>query len=85
MVVQGDVQGVGFRDFVQRRAVELGLGGWVRNRPDGSVECIADGDRMALERFLDRLREGPSMAEVERVEASWQAVEEPLQDFEVRF
>lgn len=84
-LVHGDVQGVGFRDFVRRRADEFGLGGWVANRPDGSVECVADGDRARLEAFLERLRQGPRLAEVEHVDANWQAVDAPLQDFEVRF
>jgi len=67
-VVHGDVQGVGFRDFVQRRARELGLQGTVRNRHDGTVEVVAEGSHQALERFRERLREGPRMASVDRVE-----------------
>ena len=45
--VHGDVQGVGFRYFVQRCAWEEQLAGWVRNRPDGAVECVAQGPREA--------------------------------------
>jgi acylphosphatase len=70
-VVHGDVQGVGFRYFVQRCAGETGLAGWVRNRPDGSVELVAEGSRAALQRLLEQVNRGPGLAEVERVDADW--------------
>jgi acylphosphatase len=70
-IVRGDVQGVGFRYFVQRRAQEAGLSGWVRNRPDGGVELHAVGTRPALERLLAQVSRGPGLAEVERVEPEW--------------
>ncbi|TMG57453.1 MAG: acylphosphatase, partial [Chloroflexi bacterium] len=50
-VVRGDVQGVGFRYYVQRKARQLGLPGWVRNNDDGSVELVAEGERDALEQL----------------------------------
>jgi acylphosphatase len=71
--VRGRVQGVGFRYFVWREANALGLDGWVANRPDGAVDCRAEGGRETLERFVDRLREGPPGAWVERVDARWLA------------
>jgi acylphosphatase len=70
-VVHGDVQGVGFRYFVQRRAEEMGIAGWVRNRPDGSVEVLAEGSRAALARLLEILGKGPGLADVDRVDAEW--------------
>jgi acylphosphatase len=70
-VVRGDVQGVGFRYFVRRRARAAGLAGWVRNREDGAVECVAEGERGALEQLLAELKEGPSGAQVEDVQADW--------------
>ena len=82
-IVHGDVQGVGFRYFVQRRADEVGLAGWVRNRPEGTVELVAEGGRPALERFLQQLSRGPGAASVERVESEWSEAE-GLQSFEVR-
>ena len=81
--VHGEVQGVGFRYFVLRRAAEVALAGWVRNRPDGTVELVAEGGRPALERFLQLLRRGPGMASVERIEAAWSEAE-GLQGFEIR-
>ena len=68
VVVSGRVQGVGFRWFVRQAAIELGLAGWVRNRPDGNVEVAADGDDAEVSRFRERLREGPAHAMVVSVE-----------------
>jgi len=82
-VVHGDVQGVGFRDFVQRRASRAGLSGWVRNRPDGTVEVLAEGDRTTLGGLLEELMRGPGMAEVERVDADWEP-EQGLTGFSVK-
>lgn len=70
-VVHGRVQGVGFRYFAQREAIALGLTGWVANQPDGSVRCVAVGPRAIVEAFVERLREGPPSAFVDRVELSW--------------
>ena len=83
-MVRGDVQGVGFRYFVLRRAREAGLRGWVRNREDGSVECVAEGARTALERLLAELGSGPRMARVAQVSAHWQAPRGDLVSFDVR-
>lgn len=62
--VEGRVQGVGFRAFVEARAVELGLVGWVRNRRDGSVEAVLQGPEEAVEEMLDLCRRGPPAAAV---------------------
>jgi acylphosphatase len=66
-VVRGRVQGVGYRFFAMRGARELGLNGWVRNLPDGSVEAFAEGDEAAMEQFLKRLRYGPLTSRVDGV------------------
>jgi len=70
-IVQGSVQGVGFRYFVQESAVVLGLSGWVRNKWDGDVEVIAEGRREALEKLLSALRRGPRAAHVSGVDFEW--------------
>jgi len=67
-VVRGRVQGVFFRDSVRRRAVALGVTGWVRNRSDGAVEAVFEGAPEAVEQMLDLVRRGPGRAEVEEVE-----------------
>ncbi len=84
-VVTGVVQGVNFRWFTQRRAAELGLVGYVRNRSDGSVEFVAEGSRPTLERLLDLVRTGPTSAVVEHVETHWSAATGEFNRFEIRF
>lgn len=66
-VVEGRVQGVGFRAWTRRRALELGLRGHAVNLPDGRVEVVAAGTRVALAALHDALHEGPALARVERV------------------
>jgi acylphosphatase len=83
-VVHGDVQGVGFRYFVIRSARERRLTGWVRNRADGGVECLAEGPKGALERLLDDLRRGPGLAAVQSVDFDWRPATGNLQGFDVR-
>ncbi len=62
--VKGKVQGVFFRKYTQRKAVELGITGWVRNCDDGSVEITAQGTEKAIEDFLSWCRQGPAAAKV---------------------
>lgn len=71
--VTGRVQGVGFRDATARTARRLGLAGWVRNRADGSVEVLAEGDEAALADLESFLRTGPRLAAVTDVHLSWPA------------
>jgi acylphosphatase len=82
--VEGRVQGVGFRAFVQDRAGSLGLVGWVRNRWDGSVEVLAEGERGKLGTLLTALHSGPGSAWVSNVKASWQLASGEFQRFSVR-
>jgi acylphosphatase len=82
-IVHGRVQGVWFRESARRRAGTLGAAGWVRNRPDGTVEAVVEGDSEAVAAMLDWLRVGPPDARVDRVDV---AVERPegLVEFVVR-
>ena len=84
-IVTGMVQGVNFRWFTQRRASELGLVGYVRNRPDSSVEFVAEGPRDLLDRLLDAVRVGPASAVVENVEVAWDTGTGEFRRFEIRF
>ena len=70
-LISGDVQGVGFRAFVRRHALDLGLAGSAENLSDGRVEVVAEGPRSELEHLLVFLRRGPAHAKVEGVEAHW--------------
>ncbi|HLJ66677.1 MAG TPA: acylphosphatase [Chloroflexota bacterium] len=68
VTIRGRVQGVSFRYYARQRATALGLSGWVRNRPDGTVEAVVEGDDEAVRRFLSWARSGPSLAEVTGVD-----------------
>ena len=65
--IRGRVQGVGYRYFVVRRALDLGLVGWVANLADGSVRCVAEGPASAIDDLEAALREGPTGALVDDV------------------
>lgn len=67
VVIRGRVHGVGFRDWMARRAQGLGVDGWVRNLSDGSVEALVAGDAAAVEELLRRCRRGPRLAEVSSI------------------
>jgi acylphosphatase len=69
-VAAGRVQGVGFRWFVRERAQALGLAGWVRNEPDGTVRVVAEGPPAALDALAAALRAGPPGAVVRDLHAS---------------
>ena len=76
--VSGRVQGVCYRAFAQEAAVELGLGGWVRNLPDGRVQAEIQGPRLQIQKLLERLRAGPPRAVVTDLNIVWkEAVKNP--------
>ena len=83
VVVSGRVQGVFFRDTVRRRADAAGVSGWVRNRPDGAVEAVFEGEAEAVEELAEFCRRGPSRAEVRSVEVTEEDAE-GLAGFQVR-
>lgn len=84
VIVEGYVQGVGFRAFVLSQAHKVGVIGWVRNRWDTSVEVCAEGERNVLEGFLEVLKSGPSAANVREVDVEWQAASGEFEEFRVR-
>jgi acylphosphatase len=83
VVVQGHVQGVFFRETTKRRALAMGAAGWVRNRADGTVEAVFEGERDAVDALVAYVREGPRGARVDWADV---AAEEPegLRGFEIR-
>lgn len=68
--VSGRVQGVGFRDWTQRKAADLGLSGWVRNLPSGEVEALFSGSPDAVDKMLMAVRRGPQLARVDDVKVA---------------
>jgi len=83
VVVQGHVQGVFFRETTKRRALSRGVAGWVRNRRDGAVEAVFEGEREAVDALVAYAREGPRGARVDWVDVE---AEEPegLRGFQIR-
>jgi acylphosphatase len=71
VIVEGKVQGVGFRAFTVTQATGKGLYGWVRNRQDGTVEVEAEGLQTVLKDFLEILKEGPRLAHVTQISVDW--------------
>jgi len=67
--IAGRVQGVGYRDALRREALARGLAGWVRNRGDGTVEAVVQGDAAAVDAVIAWARRGPPAARVEQVDA----------------
>jgi acylphosphatase len=85
VVVYGLVQGVFFRETTRRKAVALGVRGWVRNRPEGSVEAVFEGEPRAVDEIVGWCKRGPIGAEVDDVEAREEPSEDALAGFEVRW
>jgi acylphosphatase len=70
-LITGQVQGVGYRRFVQRQAENLRLAGYTENLSDGRVEVIAEGEKIDLEQLLHYLKQGSTHAVVKNVEVQW--------------
>jgi len=81
--VTGRVQGVFYRAWAQGQARELGVSGWIRNCPDGSVEAHLGGEEHCVERMIERMRQGPSNAQVEELSVEDAVAESPGR-FELR-
>jgi acylphosphatase len=85
LLVQGRVQGVAYRAHACEQAQRLGLRGWVRNEPEGSVAALAVGSDTALQAFVDWCRRGPPAARVARVDEEWLDAGEAPPYFEIRY
>lgn len=85
VVVNGRVQGVGYRAFAARMASERGLYGTVRNRDDGRVELEVEGARDRIESLIVALKQGPPAAHVVGVQAEWGVATGRFSDFRVRY
>lgn len=83
LFVRGRVQGVFFRASTQREAKRLGLTGWVKNRPDGAVEIVAEGEEENLKELLGWANHGPTAARVERVDVRWRGFAGDFFDFRI--
>ena len=82
--IEGVVQGVYYRYATQQKAEALGVNGWVRNRADGSVECLAEGEREAVEALSRWFHQGPPGARVEKVTTQEEEYRGDLKEFSIR-
>ena len=85
LIVAGLVQGVGFRMFIERAAQELKLCGWVRNRPDGTVEIEVQGQEEMIDKLLKLAQKGPSRSRVTSVRKEEKPLDAALERFTVRY
>ena len=83
--ISGRVQGVGFRDWTQRKANELGLSGWVRNLPGGQVEALFSGPADVVDAMVTACRRGPQSAQVDQVRVTDEAAEPATGAFSARY
>lgn len=82
--IEGHVQGVGYRAWLAQQARELGVGGWVRNLRDGSVEALLHGPEAAVEALIKAAGMGPPMAQVRWVDVTDDAGQDSHPGFELR-
>lgn len=83
--IEGMVQGVWYRYSTQHKALELGVSGWVRNCLDGSVECLAEGERDKVEALIRWCHHGPPGARVGKVQTQWEEYRGDMQGFSIKY
>ncbi len=85
LTIKGLVQGVGYRFYCCHRAKSLGLTGYVKNNPDGTVSVLAEGDRSLLEELIKELKVGPSSASVNGIDVTWTTYSGRFREFDLTF
>jgi acylphosphatase len=85
VLVYGRVQGVFFRQNTQKLAQKLGLAGWVKNREDGGVEAVFEGEKEKVEKMIEWMKKGPPLAWVEKVNVFWEEFKGEFKNFEIKY
>ena len=85
VVMHGLVQGVFFRASTRDEAVRLGVGGWVRNLPDGAVQALFEGEKKRVEEIIGWCHKGPSGARVSKVDIFWEPYKGEHKHFDIRY
>lgn len=84
ILVSGRVQGVAFRYYARNIASQLGVGGWIKNLPDGKVELLVEGSKNSVEEMVEWCKRGPRMAEVEDIEVDWLPYSGKYNEFQLK-
>ncbi len=84
-IVSGKVQGVGFRDFVAKKARALWCNGFVENKGPGAMVVVAQGEEGKLQRLIEHLHKGPFLARVRDVEIEWREPQTTFSDFSIHY
>jgi acylphosphatase len=85
LIIEGRVQGVFFRESTRKQAVRIGVFGWVRNRPEGTVEVVAEGQEEMVRKLVEWCHQGPPAARVTRVRETQELFEGEFSDFDVAY
>lgn len=85
IIIKGRVQGVYFRDYTQRQAAFLNIQGWVRNLPNGSVECLITGEDQVTREMIDWLRKGSPMCRVDDIVVTPDSSDKTYSSFDIRY
>lgn len=84
MKIYGLIQGVAFRHGVEDLACTLGLTGWVRNKPDGSVKIVAEGEEEKLQKLMEWCRKGTELSRIDEVQVEWGEARGEFEGFEIK-
>jgi acylphosphatase len=85
VIIHGRVQGVCFRMETQQAAEKIGVGGWVRNQPDGTVEAVFEGTASRIDQVLKWCHNGPPLSKVTHVDLEWERYQGEFKSFEIAF
>ena len=85
VLVSGIVQGVFYRDYINKKAKKLGITGFIKNEADGRVLAVAEGEEEKLKEFVRWVKRGPLLAQVEKIEVKWGKARGEFTDFETRY
>ncbi|MYB93874.1 acylphosphatase [Candidatus Poribacteria bacterium] len=85
VLISGKVQGVGFRNFTQMNAKQLGINGYAKNLPNGKVEVVAEGDKAQLDALVTLLKKGPRFARVDSLDADERPFTGEYKTFGIRY
>ena len=84
-VVSGKVQGVGFRWYVVQKGRSLALIGYAKNLQDGNVEVHAEGNKIDIQRFMEKVKKGPPLSRVDHIEMKWITASNRFKDFTIKY